>query len=174
MNLETYLYDSKHEFTISLQCQGTPCVRVKINNQVKFDQKIDRDVIVDCTADLQKYDPGCISIEMYGKTSRDTIFRDGRIVKDTTLTIDDVIINRTSLKKVGQIHSGVYHPIYWDNYTGDKPDAIEGARTMGFNGIWEYTWKESPIRHIINHKELVMQTSINKDMRHIFDVLGLT
>jgi hypothetical protein len=173
MNLETYLYDSKHEFTISLQCQGTPCVRVKINNQVKFDQKIDRDIIVDCTADLQKYDPGCISIEMYGKSSRDTIFRDGRIVKDTTLTIDDVIINRTSLKKVGQIHSGVYHPIYWDNYTGDKPDAIQGARTLGFNGAWIYSWNESPIRHIINQKELVMQTSINKDMHQIFDALDI-
>jgi hypothetical protein len=110
---------------------------------------------------------------MYGKSSRDTIFRDGRIVKDTTLTIDDVIINRTSLKKVGQIHSGVYHPIYWDNYTGDKPEYIQGARTLGFNGAWIYSWNESPIRHIINQKELVMQTSINKDMHQIFDALDI-
>lgn len=174
MNLEIYLYDKLHRFSIVLESQGNPCVKITINDEVKFDQQLVEDQLtVHCFEELEKYEPGRISIEMYGKSSRDTIFRDDKIIKDTTLTIDDVIINHTSLSKVGQIHSGVYHPIYWDDYTGDKPAAIQGARTLGFNGNWIYSWDESPIRHIINQKELVIQTSINEDMHQIFDALDI-
>ena len=173
MNLETYLYDSKHKFTVVMQSQGSPRVKIKINQEQVFDQTVGPETRAHFFANLEKYESGCISIEMYGKSSRDTIFRDGKIIKDTTLTIDDVIINHTSLGKVGQIHSGIYYPIYWDDYTGDKPAAIQGARTLGFNGAWVYNWDESPIRHIINQKELVMQTSINEDMHQIFDALDI-
>lgn len=175
MNLETYLYDSKHEFKVVLQSQGLPFVKITINDQVKFDQKlIEDDTSITCFANLEKLDPGNICVEMYGKSSRDTVFQNGKILRDTTLTVEDIIINDTSLSKVGQIHSGVYYPIYWEDYTGDKPDAVPGARTLGFNGVWKYNWQESPIRHIINQKELVEQASINTNMNHIFKELGLT
>ena len=173
MNLETYLYDSKHRFTVVLQSQGAPRVKVTINKEQVFDQTVESETRAHFFVNLEKYEPGNISIEMYGKSPGDTVVKNGKIVSDTTVTIDDVIINRTSLKKVGQIHSGVYHPIYWDNYTGDRPSSIQGARTLGFNGVWIYRWDESPIRHIINQKDIVMQTSINKNMQDIFDTMDI-
>ena len=41
MNLETYLYDSKHRFTVVLQSQGAPRVKVKINKEQVFDQTVE-------------------------------------------------------------------------------------------------------------------------------------
>lgn len=172
MNLETYLYDKLHRFTIVLESEGNPCVKISINNEVKFDQPLIEDrLTVHCHIELEKYQAGVLQIEMYGKSNRDTVVKNGVIVKDTTVTVEDVSINGVSLTKVGHIHRGVYRPIYWDNYTGDKPKTITGARTMGFNGTWTYTWDESPIRHFINQFDTVEQTSINTNMQDILNAL---
>lgn len=172
MNLETYLYDKLHRFTIVLESEGNPCVKISINNEVKFDQPLIEDrLTMHCYIELEKYQAGDLQIEMYGKSNRDTVVKNGVIVKDTTVTVEDVSINGVSLTKVGHIHRGVYRPIYWDNYTGDKPETIVGARTMGFNGTWIYIWDESPIRHIINQFDTVEQTSINTNMQDILNAL---
>jgi hypothetical protein len=174
MNLETYLYDKLHRFVIVLESEGNPRIKITINSEVKFDQPLIEDrLIVNCFKELEKYQPGILQIEMYGKSNRDTVVKDGVIVKDTTVTVDDVIVNGVSLTKVGHIHRGVYRPYYWDNYTGDKPETITGARTMGFNGTWTYTWDDSPIRHIINQFDTVEQNSINTNMQDIFDALDI-
>lgn len=174
MNLETYLYDKIHRFAIVLESQGNPQVKITINDQVKFDQPLIEDrLVVHCFEELEKYQAGVLCIEMYGKSNRDTVVKDGKIVKDTTVTVEDVSVNGVSLTKVGHIHKGVYRPVYWDNYTGEKPKTIVGARTMGFNGTWTYTWDESPIRNIINHFDTVEQTSINTNMQGIFDALDI-
>ena len=174
MNLETYLYNRLHHFTILLESQENPSVKITINNEIKFDQPFIEDrLTVHCNMELEKYQPGVLQIEMYGKSNRDTIVENGIIVRDTTVTVEDVFINGVSLTKVGHIHQGVYRPIYWNNYTGDKPETITGARTMGFNGTWTYTWDDSPIRHIINQFDNVEQNSINKNMQDIFDAMDI-
>jgi len=180
MNLENYLqdkfklYDSLHKFNILLDIQGTPCARVAINGIVTFDDKLTTgSVCIDTEQNLDKHASGSISIEMYNKTNRDTIVQNGEIVSDVTLGITDIFINGVSLSKTGHIHRGVYTPQYWEDYKGDKPKTITGARVMGFNGVWKYSWSASPIRDIINHFHGTQDKIIKQDISEIFDAMDI-
>ena len=175
MNLETYLYESLHKFDIVLTVTGNVGVQITINGAEKYKGSLYQGThILTYNEHLQKHDPGSVCVSMFGKNTKHTVVRDGKIVKDTTVTVEDISINGISLSKIGEIHMGVYTPEYWHDYTGDKPVHITGARTMGFNGVWSYVWEESPMRHIINQKDTIEQTSINQNMDHIFKELKLT
>jgi hypothetical protein len=174
MNLETYLYDSLHEFDVCITIEGNPGVKIIVNGVEKFNQIADSGKhLVNFTTNLEKYEAGYIQIEMYGKSDRDTVFQNGKILKDVSVTIDDIVVNGVSFTKTGHIYSGIYKPVYWNNYAGDTPETMPGARTLGFNGVWTYKWEESPVRNIINCFEKVELNSINDQIQEIFSALNI-
>lgn len=185
MNLDDYLqktfqlYNSKHKFDVILEAQGKVSCRICVNDCVQFDQTLTngRSFVSFC-CDLEKFASGYISIEMYGKGNRDTVVHNGQIIKDKTLHIIDVKINNVSLDKNGHIHQGIYTPIYWDDYTGDRPEQMFGVRVLGFNGVWRYNWNSSPLRNIIDQFDFAKDKHTNDkqiidDINEIFSLMDI-
>lgn len=86
-----------------------------------------------------------ITVELYDKLPDETQVKDGIIVKDQLLHIDDICIDKINLGFL--IFDGVYRPQYFDHVILDAaknkidlPETLTKVDTLGFNGHWSISF----------------------------------
>ncbi len=110
----------------------------KLIETVKFEAS-DKPVSITFACELA--DANDIIIHRYGKTIFDTIVKDGNIISDQTLSINNIIVNRIPLEKL--LYLGVFYPDYPEPWhTEQKELGIELPTSMTYhnklfhNGRW--------------------------------------
>ena len=126
-----------------------PRFRVRYNDIVQFENEISAatDEIEYIEFDINQYtELGSIAVEFFDKTVYDTVQN-----AEKTAIINDLLLDIASLEVDGEslnhlVYSkSEYRPIYPAGFGGDKIEVLTGVTTLGWNGVWNLTWK--------NHKQ---------------------
>jgi hypothetical protein len=78
--------------------------------------------------------PHTLKIRLENKTSADTIFENGNVVKDMLLNIDDITIDDISLGNL--LWSAEYVLDRPQEYKGQTIDHLDGCVNLGWNGTY--------------------------------------
>ena len=85
--------------------------------------------------------PHQLRIENFGKTSNDTDFAEGKIIQDTTFTIEKLKIDGFEIPD-DMLLKCVFYP-NWSNLDkpSNFPDLLPQCRTIGPNGEWTFDFE---------------------------------
>ena len=129
-----------------------PVADIKINEKSFFKEEItgtnDKPTIIEFEHELEEGKPYNLIIDRSGKDARQTVVKDGKIVKDQLLHIKSIEIDEIDLG--GLVYEGVYKPTYPEPWAtqqvdaGNKlPETLKNVTQIGHNGTWTFTF-ESP------------------------------
>ena len=135
------------KFDIQLQANfwnRSPSIVVKLNNKIieTFDKFVDKQKTnISFDAELDDGDHQLV-IERINKTTKDTVIEDSKIVKDSTVEIIDVIIDKISIDPLLD-HANFFpeYPEPWlsqQKQAGNEPPvSYNYCRTLHHNGQWK-------------------------------------
>jgi hypothetical protein len=78
--------------------------------------------------------PHTLKIRLENKTNADTVIKDGEVVNDLILNIDDIIIDDISLGNL--LWSAEYILDKKQQYKGQEIDHLDGCVNLGWNGTY--------------------------------------
>jgi hypothetical protein len=134
------------KFDIQLQANfwnRSPSIVVKLNNKIieTFDKFVDKQKTnISFDAELDDGDHQLV-IERINKTTKDTVIEDSKIVKDSTVEIIDVIIDKISIDPL--LDHANFFPKYPEPWLSQQiqagnepPVSYNYCRTIHHNGEW--------------------------------------
>jgi hypothetical protein len=135
------------KFDIQLQANfwnRSPSIVVKLNDKIMetFDKFVDKQKTnISFDAELDDGDHQLV-IERINKTTKDTVIEDSKIVKDSTVDIIDVIIDKISIDAL--LDKAIFFPKYPEPWFSQQkqlekePSASYNyCRTLHHNGEWK-------------------------------------
>jgi hypothetical protein len=135
------------KFDIQLQANfwnRSPSIVVKLNDKIMetFDKFVDKQKTnISFDAELDDGDHQLV-IERINKTTKDTVIEDSKIVKDSTVDIIDVVIDKISIDAL--LDKANFFPKYPEPWVsqqkqiGKEPSASYNyCRTLHHNGEWK-------------------------------------
>ena len=91
-----------------------------------------------------------------GKTIRDTVVKDNKIIADQMLYLKYIEIDEIDLGAL--IYEGVYTPIYNERWASQQaeagiklPKTIKNSPSMGHNGTWAFTFTSPFYMWLLEH-----------------------
>lgn len=88
-------------------------------------------------------------IKHINKSPKDTLVKDGNIVGDVALRLDDLRFNNISCHPV-DLHENYFYP---ENWTNDTDEKIKNNLYFGFNGRYEYCFESPVTKFVLDQRE---------------------
>ena len=147
-----------------------PWVRISVNDREYFNGQLDAELVeidFDCN---NIADTNLLIIEHHGKTNRDTIVDQGKIVADRAvelleLTVDGYLVPRNIL------YSKPFYPIWPQNLIDDAaaqgrtmPEYIDKNLFFGFNGQYHFDFSRDFRKEYFNY-HWDMEKSANQELQ---------
>ena len=142
------------KFDISLQANfwnKSPSILVKLDNKIikEYNNFVDNQkTIINFDAELEDGEHQLV-IKRSNKTIEDTIIEDDKIIKDSTVEIIDVVIDKISLEPL--LDKAFFYPQYPEPWLSQQKQAgkeppikYDYCRTLHHNGEWKLNFT-SPI-----------------------------
>jgi hypothetical protein len=122
-----------------------PTVTIKIDDQIHYHGVVtatkDQPQTIEFVHNNAQDGRHCLEIILSGKEDSQTIVKDGQIIKDQLLGIDQIEINDIDLGML--LFKGRYCPIYPEAWKAEQqrlgntlPEHLEFINLMGYNGTW--------------------------------------
>jgi len=118
---------------------GYPQVKISVNNKVYYNDVVKGQQEIQFTVN-ELNTRNILSIEMVDKSPKDTVVHQDKIIKDKTLKIVQVLLDKIDIKNY--IYTGRQKPIY--HYENQGPKITIGDHLF-FNGAWKLYYK-NPVR----------------------------
>ena len=126
-----------------------PIADINIDDKNYFKEEItsnkDKPTIIEFEHELEENKSYNLIINRLGKDTRQTVVKDGTIIKDQLLHIKSIEIDKIDIGSL--IYEGVYKPEYplqWATQqaeAGNKlPETIKNSPDLGHNGTWTFTF----------------------------------
>jgi hypothetical protein len=124
-----------------------PVARVLLNGKEYFNGQItaseDDPKIIEFTHELEHDKTYSLDIERSNKNHRQTVLKDGKIIKDQVLHIKSLEIDEIDVGTL--VYEGVYKPQYPEPWASqqreagnDLPESLKSVTAMGHNGTWSF------------------------------------
>ena len=122
-----------------------PVADIKINEKSFFKEEItstnDKPTIIEFEHELEESKSYNLIINRLNKDAKQTIVKDGKIIKDQRLHIKSIEIDEIDIGSL--VYDGVYKPNYPEPWAsqqakaGNKlPETLKNVTQMGHNGTW--------------------------------------
>jgi hypothetical protein len=112
-----------------------PCFRILLNQKIIDEQINYADSnytgVFNITA---KEGKNILSVEHFGKNSKDTLMHKGKIKADVAIRLDSIKFDNLSCHPV-DLHNNYFYPSEWKYKVDSK---IKNNLYFGFNGVYEY------------------------------------
>jgi lipoate synthase len=165
------------QFELNLKVYGTPAasnwpnMRVKINNQVIYDNPIIETVNVNYKHQLNELTPIELDIEFYGKTEKDTVLLNDVIVENKHVTLVSMSINGIDIIDTGLIYKlGKYYMKLSDEkmkYFNENKINTEPSHSLDMyeNGSWKLLIPTPVIPGFISLRTQSEKHSVGTDLK---------
>ena len=130
-------------FDIDLQANfwnESPCILIKVNNKLiveikNFIDNQERNI----KFDAETNDKNQLIVERINKSTKDTVVKNSKVIKDSLITITDIKIDKVSIKPL--LHKGQFFPKYPEPWLSQQkelgtvpPTMYEYCTTLHHNG----------------------------------------
>ena len=126
-----------------------PIAEIQLNGKSYFNGEIEstkkHPTLIEFTHDLELDKTHELTIIRSGKENRQTILKDGKIIKDQLLHIKYIEIDEIDLGAL--VYDGVYTPNYPEQWVSQQrllgnilPKTIKNATSLGHNGTWTFSF----------------------------------
>ena len=142
------------KFDLTLQTNfwnTSPSILVKLDNKIikEFNSFVDKQkttISVEVNAEDSEHQ---LVIERQNKSIKDTVLNDSKIIKDSTINIEDVVIDNISIEPL--LDKAFFYPQYPEPWLSqqkqigkDPPIKYDYCRILHHNGEWKLNFT-SPI-----------------------------
>tara|TARA_B100001094_G_C18156171_1_gene786584 strand:- start:1576 stop:2043 length:468 start_codon:yes stop_codon:yes gene_type:complete len=142
------------KFDLTLQANfwnTSPSILVKLDNKIikEFNSFVDKQkttISVEVNAEDSEHQ---LVIERQNKSIKDTVLNDSKIIKDSTINIEDVVIDNISIEPL--LDKAFFYPQYPEPWLSqqkqigkDPPIKYDYCRILHHNGEWKLNFT-SPI-----------------------------
>lgn len=126
----------------AVECNGWPSIRILVDNDIlqeyKFHQELTK---IDLSLDLLDGNH-VLEIERYGKTDKNIVFVDGKILKDQLVELVDMYIDNVKLPDMFKYNSKFCYD--------DKE--LPSSLVWGPNGTWTWNFATPLLQNLIDLK----------------------
>ena len=129
--------------------KNPPIVEIKVGDNSYFNKEIigteRQPTVIEFEHDCETDKTYTLNLIRSGKTKRDTVLKDNKIIADQMLYLKYFEIDEIDLGSL--IYEGVYTPIYLEPWASQQveaginlPKTLKNVTKMGHNGTWAFTF----------------------------------